>query len=119
MLVSFNLNNPVVVTFNFTVNTMDLRAAVINGSKCALQSVLGLVQESMFKELWKHDEYDPEYGQNDVTDEWTEICKNLQKKHCWITDSIAFLLKYVMLLVLLSGIVIVCGILVGSYSMAV
>ena len=82
MLISFNLKNPVVVTLYFTVNTMDLGAAVINGSKCALQSVLGLDQESMLKELRKHDKHDPDHGQKDVDDGWTETCKNLQKKYC-------------------------------------
>ena len=42
--------------------------------------MLGLDQESMLKELWKHDKHDPEHGQNDVDDGWTEICKNLKKK---------------------------------------
>ena len=81
MLISFNLNNPVVVTLHFTINKIDLGSPVINGSKCALQTVLGLDQESMFKELSKHDQYDPEYGQNVFDNGWTEKCKNLQNKY--------------------------------------
>ena len=55
--------------------------------------MLGLDQESMLKKLSKRDKQDPEHGQNDVDDGWTEICtltlhafKNDSHQH-WINTN--------------------------------